>query len=345
MGLGLVAAAVFAENATMTATQRHSQNPPSIICLGHAALDRIYRIAAFPPTPRKLAALGMEEVGGGMAANAAVAAARLGADVAFCGRVGDDLAGQAIRDGLRREGIDATQLRAFPGGISSTSAVIVDAGGERLLVNHRGDGLSEDAGWLDLSPLRTARVALADVRWPEGALALFRAAREAGAITVLDADFGAGDALPALLAETDYALFSTPGLAEFSSDGRESALAQARALGPIHAGVTQGADGYLWLDDNGAHRLPAFEVAAIDTSGAGDAFHGAFVWALAQGRDIESCVTSAQAVAALKCLQVGNRAGLPDAATLRAFLGHRDLGHADSDAAFIKQVARSATGR
>ena len=310
----------------MTATQRHSQNAPSIVCLGHAALDRIYRIAAFPPTPRKLAALGMEEVGGGMAANAAVAAARLGADVAFCGRVGDDLAGQEIRDGLRREGIDTAQLRAFPGGASSTSAVIVDAGGERLLVNHRGSGLAEDAGWLDVGIVRTARVVLADVRWPQGALALFRAARAAGAPTVLDADFGAGAALLALLAETDYALFSAPGLAEFSADDRQAALAQVRSLGPIHAGVTQGAHGYLWLDEKGAHRLPAFDVVVIDTSGAGDAFHGGFVWALARGQDIAACVTSAQAVAALKCGQIGNRAGLPDAAALRAFLARNVAG-------------------
>ena len=310
----------------MTSAQRPTPNTPAIVCLGHAALDRIYRIAAFPPTPQKLAALGMEEVGGGMAANAAVAAARLGADVAFCGRVGDDLAGHEIRDGLQREGIDTTQLRAFPGGISSTSAVIVDTGGERLLVNHRGGGLADDAEWLDVGIVRSARVVLADVRWPQGALVLFRAARAAGVPTVLDADFGAGDALSALLAETDYALFSTPGLAEFSSADPEAALRQARALGPAHAGVTQGAKGYLWMDERGVHRRPAFDVAVIDTSGAGDAFHGGFIWALAEGESIDICVASGQAAAALKCCQVGNRAGLPDAATLRAFMARQNAG-------------------
>ena len=99
-------------------------NNASIICLGHAALDRIYGIPAFPSVPEKVTATTMEEVGGGMAANAAVAAARLGASVAFYGRVGSDLAGQAIREGLQREGIDVAQLRHFDGGISSTSAVI-----------------------------------------------------------------------------------------------------------------------------------------------------------------------------------------------------------------------------
>jgi sulfofructose kinase len=293
---------------------------PTIVCLGHAALDRIYHIAAFPPAPQKMRASGVEEVGGGMAANAAVAAARLGARVAFCGRVGDDLAGQAIRAGLAAEGIDTAGLRAFAGGQSSTSAVIVDAQGERLLVNHRGAGLDEGADWLDLAPIAAARVVLADVRWPAGALALFQAARAAGVATVLDGDIGAGPALPGLLALADYAVFSTPGLAEFAAGDPAAALARVREHGPGHAGVTMGARGYLWLDAGGLQHAPACAIAPVDTSGAGDAFHGGFAWALAEGRMITECVAVAQAVAAIKCLAPGNRAGLPDQARLAAFI-------------------------
>ena len=292
----------------------------TIICLGHAALDRIYRIAAFPPSPQKVLALGLEEVGGGMAANAAVAAARLGGKVAFYSRIGDDLAGLAIRQGLDAEGIDTTGVRAFTGGRSSTSAVVVDAGGERLLVSDRGAGLDAGAEGVDFAPVSTARVVLADVRWPIGALALFRAARAAGVTTVLDADIGAGDALPDLLTLADFALFSAPGLQEFAPGGIEAGLAQALALGPRHAGVTQGARGYTWLDDTGRHHRPARSIATVDTSGAGDAFHGGFTWALAEGFDVPRCVEVAQAVAALKCLTPGNRAGLPSRAAMEAFL-------------------------
>lgn len=295
-------------------------NDASIVCLGHAALDRIYGIAAFPAVPEKVTAATMEEVGGGMAANAAVAAARLGGKVAFCGRVGDDLAGHAISDGLRSEGIDISQVRRFPGGVSSTSAVIVDARGERLLINDRGHGLCDDADWLDLQTLSQARVVLADVRWPTGALALFRAAREAGATTVLDGDMGAGAALPDLLALSDYVLFSTPGLTEFQSGDQVAALGRALAFGAVHVGVTRGADGYIWVDRLGKHHSPAFEIHALDTSGAGDAFHGGFIWALAEGYPVVVCVKVAQAVAPLKCLSRGNRRGLPDRRTLDRFL-------------------------
>lgn len=293
--------------------------PAAIICLGHAALDRIYRIGVFPPTPQKIIADSAVEVGGGMASNAAVAAARLGGRVALCSRIGDDLTGQAIRDELQREGVDTTQLRAFGGGVTSSSAVIVDARGERLLVNHRGAGIPDTADWLDLSRVRDARVVMADMRWPTGALALFQAARAAGVPTVLDADMGAPAALPALLAAADYALFSAPGLAEFAPGDQAAGLALARRLGPRHAGVTQGAQGYFWLDDSGQHHRPAFPITPVDTSGAGDAFHGGFAWAMAEGHDIESSITIGQAVAALKCRQPGNRRGLPTCAELSAF--------------------------
>ncbi len=292
-----------------------------IVCLGHAALDRIYRIEAFPPVPQKLAASAVEEVGGGMAANAAVAAARLGALVAFCGRVGDDMAGRAIRAGLEQEGIDTAGLRAFAGAVSSTSAVIVEASGERLLVNHRGNGIPEGAEWLDLSVLRGARAVLADVRWPAGALALLRAARAAGVPTVLDGDIGAGPALAGLLAEADYVLFSAPGLAEFApGEPIAAALGQALGFGARHAGVSRGGEGYVWRDAAGMHARAAFAIRAVDTSGAGDAFHGGFVWGLAEGRAATDCVDVGQAAAALKCLKPGNRAGLPGRAALEAFV-------------------------
>ena len=298
---------------------------PAIICLGHAALDRIYTIAQFPANPQKLRAVSAEEVGGGMAANASVAAARLGADVAFCSRVGEDLAGEAICTELAREGVDVSQVRRFAGGQSSTSAVIVDGSGERLLVNHRGAGLSDDASWLDVSGVSQARAVLADVRWPQGALKLFRAARDAYVPTILDGDIGAGEALPDLLAFADYVVFSAPGLAEFSPGDKAEALAEVVRLGARHAGVTQGGDGYLWLDHAGKYYQPAFDVNVVDTSGAGDAFHGGFALGVAQGLPDEDCVRIAQATAALKCLQPGNRRGLPDLMTLEAFLAGRSV--------------------
>jgi sulfofructose kinase len=294
----------------------------TLICLGHAALDHIYRIEAFPPAPVKLRALAAFEVGGGMAATAAVAAARLGGRAAFWGRIGDDRAGEAIRAGLADEGVDVTGLDRIPGAVSSTSAIIVDAAGERLIVNHRGEGLAADPGRLPLGKVAAADAVLADLRWPEGALALFGAARAAGVPTVLDIDADPGPHLAALLRLTDHAVFSTLGLGELAPGADlATALAAARAAGARIAGVTRGADGFLWLDaDDGVRHQPGFPVRAVDTTGAGDAFHGAYALAIAERQPTGAAARFAAAVAALKCTRPGGRAGLPTRAELCAFL-------------------------
>src|SRR5689334_296168 len=190
-----------------------------IICVGHAALDRIYRIEAFPPEPTKVRALEHVEAGGGMAANAAAAIARLGGKAELWSRIGDDAAGSAIRAGLRADRVDARYVQAFEGARSSTSAIVVDGKGERLIVGQR------DAGWR------------------EGLRAVFARARRDKVPTVLDADLGAREALPGILKLTEHAIFSAPALREFApGDSDSERLGHVLSLGPRHAGVTQGSD-------------------------------------------------------------------------------------------------------
>jgi sulfofructose kinase len=299
-----------------------------LIVVGHAALDRIYRIADFPAAPTKVRALEAIEVGGGMAANAAVAAARLGARVELWSRTGDDNAGLAIRNGLKAEKVDIRYVHSFEEARSSTSAIIVDGAGERLIVGMRDTAIPSSTSWLPLERVSGANVVLADLRWLEATRAVFRAARAAGVPTVLDADLGAREALPELLQLVDYAVFSAPALrdlAKAQTDGER--LAEVMALGGSgmrHAGVTLGAEGYLWRDADGTVRAqPGFHVDVVDTTGAGDAFHGAFALALAEGRPMEECTRIACAVAAHKCTRLGGRAGLPTRGELDRFLAGR----------------------
>src|SRR5690606_535457 len=125
---------------------------------------------------------------GGMAANAAVAAAKLGARTQFWGRGGQDAAGRAMREELGSHGVDVSQFRLFDEGRSSVPGILVDRQGERSIVNFRGSGLPPDAGWLPLDAVAEADAVIADPRWPEGAVALFTAARAGGVPTVLDGD-------------------------------------------------------------------------------------------------------------------------------------------------------------
>jgi sulfofructose kinase len=170
-----------------------------------------------------------------------------------------------------------------------------------------------------------ARLVLADLRWLEATRAVFTEARRAGVPTLLDADLGAREALPELLRLADYAIFSSAALRDLHRDKSESeALALVLAAGPRHAGVTLGAQGYRWADADGSEgSVPGFQVDTVDTTGAGDAFHGAFAAMLADGLDIETCARRACAVAAMKCTRLGSRAGLPTRADLDAFLAAR----------------------
>ena len=116
-------------------------------------------------------------------------------------------------------------------------------------------------------------------------------------------------------------IFCAPALREFAAGGSNAdRLEHVLSLGPKHAGVTLGREGYLWREREGNGRLPGFSVSVTDTTGAGDAFHGAFALMVAEGRPTPECVRAAAAVAALKCTRLGSRAGLPTRTEVDSFL-------------------------
>lgn len=293
-----------------------------IICIGHSALDHIFRVESFPRGPSKVRALEHVETGGGMAANAAATIARLGGKAELWSRVGDDDAGAKVRAGLRALGVDVRSLQSFEEGRTSTSAIIVDNAGERLIVGSRDINMPSGTSWLPLERIRDADAVLGDVRWLEAVRVAFTRARREGVPTVLDGDLGAREAMPELLAITDYAIFSQPALEDFLPQGTiEEKLQRVLEFGPRHAGVTLGANGYRWLDRQaGTGYQPGFSVDVVDTTGAGDAFHGAFTLALVEGKPIPECARFACAVAAMKCTRLGSRAGLPTRAQVEGFL-------------------------
>jgi sulfofructose kinase len=256
-----------------------------------------------------------------MAANAAAAIARLGGRAELWSRVGDDTAGSAIRAGLKADRVDVRYMQAFEGARSSTSAIVVDGKGERLIVGQRDAGMPSGTSWLPLERVREADAVLGDVRWLEGVRAVFARARKEKVPTVLDADLGAREALPGILKLTEHAIFSTPALREFAPGDTDSErLSHVLTLGPRHAGVTQGRNGYFWRERDAEGHVPAFAVDVTDTTGAGDAFHGAFALAVAEGRPTRDCARIASAAAALKCTRLGSRAGLPTRGELEALL-------------------------
>lgn len=297
---------------------------PSLICLGLSALDVTWNVAALPAGGGKTRALDFREGGGGMAANAAVAAARLGAKVAFWGRAGLDAAGHAMHQELAALGVGVDHFRLFEDARSSVSGIVVDAAGERMIVNFRGAELPSDADWLPLAEVRHADAVLADPRWPEGAEALFAAARADGVPTVLDGDMADAAVFELLLPLADCAVFAAPALTAFAGTASvEAGLHLAQARGCRLAAVTLGEQGVAWLDGDLLRQLPAFEVDAVDTTGAGDVFHGALAFALGARLPVREAFRFSAAAAAIKCRQAGGRAGAPELGATLSFL--RDL--------------------
>ena len=294
--------------------------PPRVICLGLSALDEIWCVETlFDLGAQKIRAADHRQVGGGIAATAAVAVARLGGFAVFWGRAGDDPAGRLMRERLEQEGVDTGNFRLFAEGRSSVSCVIVDAAGERQIANFRGY-FPADPEWLPLATVVGASVVLADPRWVEGAVALFRAARSAGIPTVLDGEVAPRADLASILPYTDHAIFSEPGLAGFAAGDVETALEQVFSYGCRVAAVTRGGAGIEWRDAVGLHRHPAFAVDVVDTTGAGDVFHGAYAVAIGGGAPASDAFTFAAAVAALKCTRPDGRSGIPSLSEALEFI-------------------------
>ncbi|HCL5179645.1 TPA: sugar kinase [Salmonella enterica] len=291
-----------------------------IACVGITVMDRIYYVEGLPTEGGKYVAKRYTEVGGGPAATAAVAAAKLGAQVDFIGRVGDDDTGNSLLAELESLGVNTRYTRRYTQARSSQSAIMVDAKGERIIVNYPSPDLLPDAGWLNDIDFSQWDVVLADVRWHDGAKQAFTLARQAGVMTVLDGDITPQD-ISELVALSDHAAFSEPGLARLTGMSEAiDALKKAQMLTNGHVYVTRGSEGCNWLEKAAVRYQPGFTVEVVDTTGAGDVFHGALAFGLASGYAIEEAVRFASGVAALKCTRPGGRAGIPDCEQTRSFL-------------------------
>ncbi|EDQ5818551.1 sugar kinase [Salmonella enterica subsp. enterica] len=291
-----------------------------IACVGITVMDRIYYVEGLPTEGGKYVAKRYTEVGGGPAATAAVAAAKLGAQVDFIGRVGDDDTGNSLLAELESLGVNTSYTRRYTQAMSSQSAIMVDAKGERIIVNYPSPDLLPDAGWLNDIDFSQWDVVLADVRWHDGAKQAFTLARQAGVMTVLDGDITPQD-ISELVALSDHAAFSEPGLARLTGMSEAiDALKKAQMLTNGHVYVTRGSEGCNWLEKAAVRHQPGFTVEVVDTTGAGDVFHGALAFGLASGYAIEEAVRFASGVAALKCTRPGGRAGIPDCEQTRSFL-------------------------
>jgi sulfofructose kinase len=237
-------------------------------------------------------------------------------------RVGDDPNGAFVLGELAALGVDTSAVERAAGVPGSVSAVAVGEDGERLLLNHQDRRLLLEAPSPPAAAFGRFAATLVDTRWPAAGVEALRLARARGVPGIADIDH----ALPAswlepTLALASHVVFSRDGLGRaLGVDGLERGLAEALRLSPGRIAVTLGGEGVIWLEGRAPRRLPAFPVAAVDTLGAGDVFHGALTVALAQGDGWPEALRFAAAAAAIKCSRPSGREAFATRAELDRFL-------------------------
>ena len=280
------------------------------------------RVERFPAPGEKASASEFMIIGGGCAANAAVAVARLGGRVAFTGPLGgdDDAVSSRIVGNLESEGIDCTGVARAPNASASVSLILIDSSGEKSIATRRGKGLSDARPANPARLVADADAVLADNRFPDFVADICRAGRARKIPVVVDLDQITTPDHP-LLALGTHVIASREALR--GTTGENDPGAGLKALAAHNAGflaVTDGPNGVYWLEGANLRHMPAFKVEAVDSLGAGDAFHGAFTLALAEGRDLAAALRFGSACAALKCTRFGGGASAPRRAEVDAFL-------------------------
>ena len=283
-----------------------------IIGIGLAVLDHLMVVPEFPSQEGVINSTQYQIQGGGMVATALVAAQRLGSSTEFWGRVGDDENGHAILKELKSKGIGTSQIQVVPNGKTGVCFVMVKASnGERSFVVHSQKNLFVDLKKLNLERIKKAKVLLIDATWHEAAQQAAHFARAHGIPVVADIHDPSQPSLE-LLGLTDYAVIPKHLADVLTTKGDYiSALHKLKSRNVKVPIVTLGRQGCTYLYQDKVFKHPAFEVQVVDTTGAGDCFHGAFCFALARGLAVPESITFASAVAALACTKLGGRSGIP----------------------------------
>lgn len=293
-----------------------------VVGVGYSSVDYLGIVDEYPPPADvKMPMSQFTKQGGGPVATALVALSRLGARTAFVGKMGDDEFGSFMKSQLEKEKVDISQIVTEPGASSQFAFIIVDqATGRRTILWSQSDVPPLRASEMDREFVTSARILHLDGLQMEAGLAAARWAKEADITVVLDGDTirpGIDELIEltdVLIASRDFAVKLT------GEDNPEEAVYKMRSLGPEIVGITLGADGCILSWETTIIREPALKVDAVDTTGAGDVFHGAFIYGLLRNWPLKETTEFANAVAAMKCRKLGGRAGIPTLDEAMAFL-------------------------
>ena len=304
----------------------------NVLTVGSVNMDLVARVPRLPVWGECLMGEGFQMIPGGKGANQALGAARAGAQSALLGRVGGDIFGAELREGLRLEGVDVTHLIADPEAPNGVALILLKPEGDNCIVVAGGANMRcapedvERARYLFEAAaivLIQLEVTLSAVR---RALSL---ATECGVPVFLDPAPGP-NFVPDLIqgafiaAPNESEAQTITGIDCSSAAGAARAARRLVAMGATNGIVKLGDRGLVWSDGDRLRRLPAFAVAPVDTTAAGDAFAAGFAVAFSEGREIAEALIFASATAAIAVTRMGAQPSMPRREEIDAFLAQRE---------------------
>ncbi len=296
-----------------------------LIGLGYCGVDYLCLTPCIP-VDDKIEALATLTQGGGPAATATYASARLGAKTAFIGAIGDDERGRSIVAGLRDGNVDTSGMKIRAGAESPAAFCWTEkTTGHRSIVWTRGDVKSLSPEEVNTTMIKSAKLLHLDGHQMAAALHAAQISRTNDVTVVIDA----GTMVPGiekLLALADIIIASEKFAERFTGESNpEVSIKKLFANNCRFAAVTMGVEGSIGFDGKTIFKQPSFKVKVVDTTGAGDVFHGAFAYRYLNGGDWPACLRFAAAVAALKCTEFGGRSGIPTLAETERFLQEHEV--------------------
>ncbi len=282
-----------------------------VVGLGLNAADTLVTLPHFPAPDSKLEFDSVQVLPGGQVASAITACQIWGLRTRYIGKAGDDSAAELQRAEFARTGVEA-HLLLVPGCASQVAFILVDqSSGERTILWKRDARLAIRPEELNREWIVRARALHVDGHDTAASAQAALWARAAGLLVTADVD-NLYPGLEALLENVDFLITSREFPARLTGleDLRESLPAIQRRYRCRVTAATLGREGVLAWDGSQFHYSAGFRVDAVDTTGAGDIFHGAFVYALLQGWPLPRMLDFSCAAAALNCTALGARGGI-----------------------------------
>jgi ribokinase len=305
-----------------------------VVGLGQCSLDHLFVVDSYPEKDTKKELTEWLVSGGGPVATALVSLSRLGIECSFFGITGDDDSGDRIRESLRSENVEISGLMKRQNSSSQIAFIAVEKGsGKRTIFWKRPSAESLGPEELPSDFPGDAHLLLLDGLMKGASLYAAEKARSVNIPVMLDAGH-VRDGMLQLVSLCDYVV----GSEEFAREllGTEDPFSPGKAIEAIHSygvrtvTITLGDKGSITSSEDGMFHTPAFTVCAVDTTGAGDVFHGGYIYGLLQNWNIRDITTFASAFAAIKCRKLGGRAGIPSLDEVRSFLQSQSRSEAGS---------------